>query len=701
MTREPGDLPVAVVLRRPGVWAADEEASSSNGNSWPRVDRKVQARSSLFNRDYQMNTCLFTAASLSALALTSSAFAQTAATPDVAGVGAKVEDLVVTATRSPQAIDRIGASITVLDAGDIAEDQSISLVDLIAKTPAVSVARNGGPGGVTSVYVRGAESYHSVVVIDGVRLTDPATTRGGASFENLLVGDAARVEILRGAQSTLWGSQAIGGVVNIVTAEPVAPFEADGSLEIGSDNTAYARLGVGGAGDRIRWRTAASGYTTGGFSAARSGTEKDGYDNLGFSGRLNATLTDSLSLDLRAAWSDASIDFDGFDMAPPFAFTDTAEYGRTKALVSYAGLNADLLDGRLKNRLGYSYTDTTVRNYDPSPAAFAPLTFASDGEVRRVEYQGSLAVTDGWTAGFGGESEHARIRYESQFSAAPLFARTGSDAVYAQVQGDVLPRLTVTAGARYEDNQTYGGDTVGQIAAAWRPGKATIVRASWSQGFRAPGLYELYSEFGNTDLKPEAVDSYDLGVTRTFAGGRLTASATAFRRDVDNQITFFDCFSGTSPLCTLGGVSRFGFYENTLRTRAKGVELEGELKASDSLTLTGNYTWTDAVNASGPSEGNRLPRRPEHLANATASWLWSSGLTTSVAARYVGKSFTSDFNTASTEAYTLVDLRASYPVRGDLELYGRIENLFDADYETVPDYGVAGRSAVMGLRARF
>jgi vitamin B12 transporter len=648
-----------------------------------------------------MKTCLFAAASLSALLLASSALAQTAATPDVAGAGSDVPDLVVTATRSPQALNRIGSAITVLDAADIREDQSINLVDLIAKTPAVSVARNGGPGGVTSVYVRGAESYHTVVVIDGVRLNDPATTRGGASFANLLVGDAARVEILRGAQSTLWGSQAIGGVVNIVTAEPTAPFETTGSVEIGTENTAYARVGLGGAGERVTWRTAASAYTTDGFSVARSGTEKDGYDNLGLSGRLNARLTDSVSFDLRGAWSNASIDFDGFDMAPPYAFTDSAEYGRTKELVSYAGVNADLLDGRLKNRLGYSYSETRVRNYDPSPTAFTPLTFDSDGEVRRVEYQGSLAIADGWTAGFGAETEHARIRYNSQFSAAPLYARTGSDAVYAQVQGDVLPSLTLTVGGRYEDHQTYGGDAVGQIAAAWRLGGATIVRASYSQGFRAPGLYELYSEYGNTDLKPEQVDSYELGVTHTFAGDRLTASATAFRRDVDNQITFFDCFSGTSPLCAPGGVPRFGFYENTLRTRAEGVELEGEFKATDNLVLSGNYTWTDAVNASGPTAGNKLPRRPEHLANVTASWLWSSGLSTSVAARYVGKSFTSDFNTVSTEAYTLVDLRASYPIRAGLELFGRVENLFDEDYETVPDYGVAGRAALVGVRARF
>jgi vitamin B12 transporter len=429
--------------------------------------------------------------------------------------------------------------------------------------------------------------------------------------------------------------------------------------------------------------------------------EKDGYDNLGLSGRMNARLTDAVSLDLRAAWSNATIDFDGFDMAPPYAFTDDAEYGRTKELVSYAGLKADLLDGRFKNRLGYSYSQTRVRNYDPSSSAFAPVTFESDGEVRRVEYQGSFALTDAWTAGFGAETEHSRIRYNSQFSAAPLFARTRSNAAYAQVQGDILRNVTLTAGLRYEDQAAYGQDTVGQVAAAWRAGANTIVRASYSQGFRAPGLYELYSEYGNTDLEPEEVDSYDLGVTRSFLGGRVTASATYFRRDVDNQIGFFDCFSGTDVRCSPGGVFRFGFYINNLKTKADGVELEGEFKATDSLVLTANYTWTDAVNVGGDFPGNKLARRPEHLANLGASWLWQSGLSTSVAVRYVGRNFTSDANTVATDAYTLVDLRGSYPISESMEVFGRVENLFDEDYETVPTYGVPGRTAFLGVRARF
>ena len=158
---------------------------------------------------------------------------------------------------------------------------------------------------------------------------------------------------------------------------------------------------------------------------------------------------------------------------------------------------------------------------------------------RRVEYQGSFALTDAWTAGFGAETEHSRIRYNSQFSAAPLYARTRSDAAYAQVQGDILPNVTLTAGLRYEDQAAYGEDTVGQVAAAWRAGADTIVRASYSQGFRAPGLYELYSEYGNTDLDPEEVDSYEIGAKTTgLLDGRLHLDGSVYLYDYSNFQAF-------------------------------------------------------------------------------------------------------------------------------------------------------------------
>jgi vitamin B12 transporter len=229
------------------------------------------------------------------------------------------------------------------------------VADLLIRTPGVSLSRNGGIGSSTSVRIRGAETDQTVAVIDGVKLNDPSGVGGGFNFGNLLVGDVARIEVLRGAQSTLWGSQAIGGVVNIVSAQPTRPFQAGLNAEAGSRGTRYLRGGVGGATERATWRLAASHYHSDGFSTFARGTEDDGYENFGLSGRANIRIFEGVSADLRAVYSRGDVDFDGFP-APTFAFGDTRETGTTRDLVTYAGLNFDLFDGRLSNRVAYGFT---------------------------------------------------------------------------------------------------------------------------------------------------------------------------------------------------------------------------------------------------------------------------------------------------------------------------------------------------------
>lgn len=624
---------------------------------------------------------------------------QKAPEADVAGkVGANgVAELVVTATRTAQPIEKVGASVTVLTQGAIEASQAISITDLLAQQPSVSFTRNGGPGASTSLNIRGAENQHTVVLIDGVKLNDPSSTQGGFNSGNLLVGDISRIEILRGAQSTLWGSQAIGGVVNIVTAEPTAPFTSSADVEVGARKTGYVRGGVGGATDKVVWRLAGGYYTTDGFSTYKTGTEKDGYQNAGASGRVRVQLTDTVSAEVRSVYSRGKNDFDGFA-------GDSAEFGRTKELVVYSGLNFALLDGRFNNRVGYAYTDTDRANYNP--ARFVPMTFDSAGKNKRWEYQGVFAVTDTWTASFGAESERSRMRTRSPTVSQPLIpfrsGKVGVDSVYGQLQAEVVPGLTLTAGLRYEDHDTYGSHTLGQASAAWALNEGnTVLRASFGQGFRAPGLYELYSEYGNLALSPEDFDSWDAGVEQRFLGGKARASATWFHREADNEIRFFSCVSAADPLCAPGGSPRFGYYNNVQKTKAQGLELIGELKPVDGLTLTGNYTYTDAESNSGANKGKQLTRRPKNMANLSATYRWPVGLTTTVAARHVGKTYNNDANTQVVASYTTVDLRAAYPLKDGLEVFGRVENAFDKDYQTILNYGTPGRGAFVGLRARF
>lgn len=649
-----------------------------------------------------MNRTAFAALAAASLLAAAPSFAaealdQQAAAPDVAGrAGATaVEDVVVTANRSAQPIERVGASVAVLTQAAIEARQTTAVAELLAQTPGVSYSRNGGVGAANSLYIRGAEGHHTVVLIDGVKLNDPSSTQGGFNFGNLLVGDAARIEVLRGAQSTLWGSQAIGGVVNIVTTEPTEAFQGGLDAEAGARGTTYFRGGVSGANERLSWRLAASRYATDGFSAYATGTEDDGYDNTGLSGRLNLKITEAVSLDLRSVWSSGRAGFDAWN-------GDSRDYGKTQELVAYAGLNIDLLDGRFRNRIGYAHTDTDRRNFNPD-SKIQPLTFDSEGQNRRWEYQGAFAVTETLNTTFGVEHEKSEMKARSLGDWNPNadYGRGEAElnSVYGQVQWTVLDGLTLTGGLRYDDHAQYGDNLLGQVAAAWALNDgATVLRASWGQGFRAPGLYELYSEYGSLDLQPEEAESWEIGVEQRLFD-RAVVSATYFQRDSDNEINYANCLPGDAhPICSQ---PYGGYYQNIQKAETKGVELIGRLDVTERLHLNANYTWTDAKNAVGDHEGKRLRLRPEHMGNLAADYDWAFGLKTGLSVRYVGETFNDLANAVKVDAFTLVDLRASYPIDDNLEVYGRIENAFDEDYQTVLGYGTAGRGVFGGVRVRF
>jgi vitamin B12 transporter len=632
-----------------------------------------------------------------------------AAQPAFAEMGpTAVDQVVVTATRSPERADRVGQDVSVIDSAELKALQTPVLTDVIARAPGVSFSQNGPVGSVAQVYLRGAQPGQTVVLIDGVKLNNPAAPDTAYNFGNLMIGDVSRIEILRGPQSVLWGSQAIGGVVNLITAEPQKAFESDATFEGGSHSWAYGRVGVGGMTDRVNWRAAAGYLTTAGISAFDGGREPDGYHNVGGTARAEVKLTDNLSLDLRGVYSRGRADFDGFP-PPDFVFADTNEYGITTDVVGYAGLNLALFDGRLKNRLAYAYTRTDLKDYNPDQAA-TDVTFASLGRNERVEYQGTFALTDAWTAVFGAESELSSMRTNapSDFDPAPPTQSRSArlDSFYLQARGEVLPGLTLTGGVRRDHHSDFGGHTVGQAALAWRlNGGATLLRASWGQGFKAPSLYQLGSDYGNANLRPEIANGWDAGVEQTLLGGRATVSATYFDRHTKDEIDFFTCLSGAAdPLCTgPNGLPRFGYYANIGRTKARGLELDGRAALTQALTFDANYTWLDARNdAPGDIDfGDRLARRPEHEANADLTYRWPNDLSTAVAARYVGARFDDAGNTVRLKSYALWDLRASYPVTPGFEVYGRIENLFDKRYETIAGYGQLGRTAYAGVRARF
>ena len=731
MTREPGDLPGAVVLRSAGVRRAIRGFPKETAMS-PRVrGRAVSTQGPLHEPDLPKNVrpvvneeavVRFSVPSptfllLLALAAPISAGAQglangQAAPPDEAGEAAAngAGGIVVTAIRSPLPARQVAASVTVLTAQQIQRDQETSVGDILARTPGVNVTRNGGPGETTSVFIRGAESDETVALVDGVKVNDPTDPGTGYDFANLITGDIARIEVLRGPQSTLYGSEAIGGVVNIVTADATRPLEANLQAEGGSYGTSYANGAIGGKEDGYDWRLSGYSDETKGvpcFDEALGGRRPCAYHTAGFSGRFRYDLTPDLQLDQRVYYTWSRSDFDGYD-TPSFNFGDDSEYGHTQQMVDYTGLNLSLFGGRLNNRLAFEYDDIDHKNEDPGQPG-ATVTFVGLGRTETVEYEGSFAVAPGYQAVFGAQSERSSLVADSPaYQPAPTRANDTINSGYGLITAKPLETLTLSGGVRYDDHSAYGGHTTGQASVAWSLNQGnTILRASYGQGFKAPSLYQLYSEYGNLALRPEQADGWDAGIEQRLLDGRLDLQATYFDRTTQDLIEFVSCYGTGAPGETQQMCDRYaavgGYYANVDKARAQGVELQGNWRLTDRMDLSASYTYDDAVDrsAGSPSDGLQLPRRPKNTANLTAGYVWPIKLRTDLAVRYAGESFDDAVHTYPLKSYALLDLRLSYPLRKNLELYGRIENLTDQRYETTYQYGTLRRAAYAGVRASF
>ena len=590
--------------------------------------------------------------------------------------------IVVTATGADQRFDESGQAITVLNRALIETRQRTSISDLLATTPGITATRAGGPGQTTAVRIRGAEDAQTLVLIDGVRVNDPSSPGGAFDFGNLLTVNIDRIEVLRGPNSVPWGSQAIGGVVNIVTA---AIEGANLRAEYGYNN---AKQLVGQAGARLGPVTATLGggyFDDDGISAFKGGTERDGFRQYAANSRVGVDFSDTVSLDLRGYFADSRAQFDGNQPTFPFGQTDTAEFSTTQQVFGYAGVNVRL--GALKNRIAFTLSDTARDSFDPAFGT-AP-SFIARGRVERFEYQGDAAISDAIRAVFGLEHETSRFRDDfDRYS-------TRTSSAYAQAIVKPVDALTLTGGVRVDDHKTYGTKTTLSANAAMRVGEGTTLRASYGEGFKAPTLFQLFSAFGNDTLRPETARSYDIGIEQSLVADTLNVGVTAFHRDTVNQIDFLSCFGSTNPRCS----SRpFGFYDNIARTRAQGIEAFIEARPTATLIVTANYSYIDATNR---VTGAPLLRRPKNSINAGIDWTPRAWLKLGASVQMVSDSVDGFGGGIALDGYTLASVRAAVPIGNQFELYGRIENLTNERYETVSGYGTPGRNAHVGVRAKF
>jgi vitamin B12 transporter len=610
------------------------------------------------------------------------------------------EIIVTAANRTETEIDKIGQTVSVIDLAEIERRQTQNVADILRTVPGVTIARSGSIGGTTSVFIRGAESDQTVALIDGVKLNDPSSPGGGFNFGNLLTGNIERIEVLRGSQSVLWGSQAIAGVVNMVTRRPSEQLEVNARGEYGFRDTVNLVGNVSGKAGPLSASAGAGWFRSDGisnFAESRGGRERDGYENVGANANFNLALTDTISLDARGWFSRGRFNIDGFP-PPRFAFADVNEESITREIVGYTGINAALFDGKFRNRLGFALTDTDRRNtaLDGAPTE----TFQGKGRNERLEYQGIVDIAKGWEATFGLEQEISTFS-SSSFGAPANVGRARIYSGYAQVVGTLTEGFTVTGGVRHDDHDRFGGATTFGANAVYRlAATGTTFRASYAEGFKVPSLFQLLSNFGNTALDPERSTGWDAGITQDLIGGLLQLSAVYFERDSTNLILFISCPQPRTGICTN---RPSGTYDNIGLATARGAEFAVTLRPVDALQVQFTHGYVDTRNRTIGSANfdRRLPRRPENSSSLLVDYRWSFGLETGFTLTNVSEAFDNASNTTRLPGYVLADLRAMLPIGDNLELTARIENLFDEQYETAFRFGQMPRAGYVGVRLRI
>jgi vitamin B12 transporter len=660
-------------------------------------------------------------------------------------------DIVVTPTRTAQPIQRAGSAVTVISADEIERSSVRDVGDLLRRSPGVDVVQAGGPGQITTVRLRGGDVRHTLVLVDGIRVNDPSSTGREFDFANLALADIERIEVLRGPQSALYGSDAMGGVINVITRKGGTTPRATVSVEGGSYGTKEVRATLSGGNDKVDYSFGFSGFDTAGFSAygyrirrlayiAPWGFEPDSDKRLGFAGRIGINIADGVRLEIGGSTTLNRAQYDAAFYHPLFSpFPDTPSLASSQLHNVYARLIADSFGGVLKNTVTVfaNRTDRLFESVTYGPGGvFCNGSFylargiancRSDtqfiGDRVGAEYQGDvkLGAFGLFTVGARIEREQADGFSRTVVPASTPWARDFAGeqttrSLFALHQFSIGDRLHLSIGGRFDDvvspdrfvgGATGGSQTLDRIA-TWRATAAyelretdTKLRASIGTGGKVPSLYQLYGTYGTPTLQSERSVGVDAGVDQMLAGGRVKLSGTVFANWYKDLIDF-----DTNPAdCRPGQF--FGCYFNMARAYTSGLELSGDVMFSDAVRLRMSYTHLRAVGRSpDPMTGIlgqsfELARRPRDQGRIGLAFTPVAGVSIEPAVVFVGDRFSSPNETDRLAPYARLDVYASYKLNETFSLYGRAENLSNTRYEEVRNYGTAGRSFYAGVRATW
>ncbi len=590
-------------------------------------------------------------------------------------------EVIVSATKTETYQSEVGSSTTVITAEELENSGKTQVLDVLRDAPGVAVVQYGSYGGGTSVYLRGSKPGHTLVMIDGIEVNDPMVSDRSFDFAHLLVDNIERIEIVRGPQSTLYGSDAMGGVINIITKKGSGDMTWDAFFEGGTFKSFKEKLGLSGEKDKLGYSLSVLRFDSDGESKAADEWEDDGYRNTTLSSRLSYQLLENTNIDLVFRYIDAKYDYDdGANQDDPNKI-GWSENMMTKFAFDHA-INS-IWDHTFT--FSYSRIKRTYRDEPDSTDLYDNTHNWYKGNRKKFEWQHNLYPVDWSISTLGVEYEEERGLADGRSSWNRIDRKTAETvSFYLQDQLTFFEDLHVTPGFRIDDHDRFGTEATYKISSAYLlPESGTRFKANWGTGFKAPSLYQLYSDYGDPALNPDESRSYDVGFEQELFGQKTSFGLTYFYNNFKNMVDWD---------------SSLNKYKNIDNAITKGLEFEASYRPLESLTLGTNYTYTKTKDKDTDKE---LPRRVQNQVGFHINWTLLEKTNLNLTATYMGHRWDDAANTNKLKPYTRVDFRGSYDLTDHVQLFTRIENLFDKKAEQISGYGTPGTSYYAGIKATF
>ena len=597
----------------------------------------------------------------------------------------EIEEILVSAALIPIVASRSANAITVIDSEQIKLRAAQSVSDLLRDVPGLAVSSYGALGSLTSIRARGSESNHLVVLIDGVEVNDPSQS-DMLNWGTLSAADIERIEIIRGPQSSIRGSDAVAGVVNIITSEANQALSADVFAEYGSRATSKNGFSLGHKSGKFSVRFGASHLETDGINIQPStGDDIDGYQNTGINLKAGYQYSDQLNLSLTSRKTNGMNEFDGFPEVQSSDFNRfhnkfTADYNSADGLWSHA---VSLADSDFENNnfkqensqpLANGSTSSNKQNYQYIGSRFwqakdQRLSLALEREKEEYQQRG------GWA--FGADADK-------------LVSRK-TESVAVEYRFDPIESVTLAASARKDDNDFFGKSNTQRLEVVFQQSDTLRLRGAWGTAVKNPTfteLYGIYSGFqSNPNLNPEESESWELGLDTTLSDERIQLGVTYFNAHLKDEIGSSCDANWTCTPINIEGISD-----------RQGVELSSSFAVSDSLQVNAAYTYTDSEDPAGVEE----QLRAKHIGSINVAWQVKSDTKVNLNVQHNGSQTDYGFpNPVMLDAYTLVNLNANYSASDKMDVYLSLNNLFDEDYQQVNGYETLGFGANIGLRYKL